>query len=221
MLERALELEANLVIAHEPLFYCHQWTDAFERDVLAGSPVYAAKRELIVRSGLAVFRFHDYWHRYQPDGVMEGWIEALEWSGCVKKHAPYYTVVEIPKMTATEVARYIKIKLGIGFVRIAGDAEAPCARIGLLAGYRGSGDKAIPLFWREGADIVIYGEGPEWETPEYVRDAVRQGRTSAVIALGHAESEEPGMKLLARRLKRWFPGLPVHFVPEEPIFRVL
>jgi len=69
--------------------------------------------------------------------------------------------------------------------------------------------------------VVIAGEGPEWETPQYVKDAVFQGKGRAYVALGHAESEEPGMKYLAEILERAFPGLPVHFVPETPVFRVV
>lgn len=221
VLERALELKANLVIVHEPLFYCHQLTESYERDVLDGDPVYAAKRELIVRSGLNVFRFHDYWHRYQPDGITMGLLEDLDWIGYVKKHGPHYTVVELPAMTPAQVAGHIKSRLGLAFVRVAGDAETPCVRIGILAGNRGRGERSIPLFHKEKLDLIICGEGPEWETPEYVRDAVRQGRKASLIVLGHLESEEPGMKALARLLRTWFPGIPAHFVPEEPVFRIL
>lgn len=221
VLERALELKANLVIAHEAPFYQHILTDSFKTQALAGDPVFIAKRDLIVNSGLALFRFHDYIHRYEPDGIMAGLIEALGWNGFVVKHDPLYSVLEVPAMTALEAARQIKARLGIGFVRLAGEANTPCKRIGLLAGYRGGGEHAIPLFEREGVDLVLYGEGPEWETPEYVRDAVRQGRARALIVLGHAESEEPGMKLLADRLKRLFPKIPVHFVAEKPVFRIV
>ena len=95
-----------------------------------------------------------------------------------------------------------------------------CKRIGVLVGYRGGGEQVIPLFENEGFDLVIYGEGPEWETPEYVRDAVRQGKKKGLLVLGHAESEMPGMRFLARELQDKFPGIPVHFLPQEPIFGI-
>ncbi|MNW69316.1 NIF3 (NGG1p interacting factor 3) [compost metagenome] len=79
----------------------------------------------------------------------------------------------------------------------------------------------IPLFEQDGLDLIIAGEGPEWETPEYVKDAAAQGRNQALIMLGHAESEAPGMKLLAERLSQQFLGLPVHFVQDRPVFQII
>lgn len=57
------------------------------------------------------------------------------------------------------------------------------------------------------------------EAPEYIRDASWQGRAKALIVLGHAESEEPGMKLLADRIQKQFPDIPVNFVAKNPVFK--
>ncbi|MCG5026939.1 Nif3-like dinuclear metal center hexameric protein, partial [Anoxybacillus flavithermus] len=111
--------------------------------------------------------------------------------------------------------------LRLPFVRISGDLSAPCIRIGILVGYRGNGALSIPLFEQENLDAIIYGEGPEWETPEYIRDAVYQGRQKALIVLGHAESEEPGMRHLAEWLGSQFPYIPIYFIPETSIFQVI
>ena len=67
--------------------------------------------------------------------------------------------------------------------------------------------------------MAITGEGPEWETPEYVRDALAQGKKRALIALGHGESEQPGMKYLAAILRERFPGLAVHLSRKGRSFR--
>ncbi|MCR2806905.1 Nif3-like dinuclear metal center hexameric protein [Paenibacillus soyae] len=215
-LEEAVALGANVVIAHEGPFYSHQ--DSFAA-TLEDDPVYQAKKTFLAESGLALFRLHDYIHRTQPDGITEGLVQALGWERHVLQHQPAASIVELPPMTAMEVASHVKERLGLAFVRLAGQPDMPCRRIGLLAGYRGGGPLVIPLFESEKLDLVLYGEGPEWETPEYVRDAVRQGHAKALIALGHAESESAGMRLLAERLQRQFPQLPVHFIPNEPLFR--
>ena len=78
----------------------------------------------------------------------------------------------------------------------------------------------IPLIESKKLDLVIYGEGPEWETPEYIRDAVYQQSGGAIIALGHAESEMPGMKYIAEMLKQSFPDIPVKFIPQAPVFKI-
>lgn len=218
VLENAIMLNANLIIAHESPNYHHRMS---LNDSIGDNPVYAAKRSLILDSGLAVFRFHDYWHRYQPDGIMVGLLEALAWNSYVIKHQPTYSVLEVPAMTLNEIAEYIKAKLKISFIRAAGNNSSSFRRIGLFAGYRGGGELVIPMIDKENLDLIIYGEGPEWETPEYIRDAASQGRAKGLIVLGHAESEEPGMRILADRIQSQFPDLLVRFVAEKPVFHVL
>ncbi|KXG10841.1 hypothetical protein AT864_01432 [Anoxybacillus sp. P3H1B] len=217
VIQQVVKMGANLLITHEGLFYSH----THNTEILKNDPVYDEKRLLIHESRVAIYRFHDYWHRYQPDGIMVGLVRALEWEAYVSEHQPAATILIIPKMTVKEIAEYVKRRLGIPFVRVSGDLSAPCTRIGLLAGYRGGGALSIPLFEKEGLDLIIYGEGPEWETPEYVRDAVHLGRQKALIVLGHAESEEPGMKYLAEWLKVIFSNIPICFISEKPIFQVV
>lgn len=61
--------------------------------------------------------------------------------------------------------------------------------------------------------MLVAGESSEWETVEYVRDAMLEGRHKALILLGHDTSEEIGMENCARWLKIVFPGLKVDYVP--------
>jgi putative NIF3 family GTP cyclohydrolase 1 type 2 len=218
VLEAAASSGANLVIAHEAPFYHHQ--DDFAAQ-LESDPVFRMKRDFLRSSGLSLYRFHDYGHRYRPDIIMEGLIDALGWQGQEVEHFPTCSVVEIPPLTAREAAEHAKARLGIGYVRIAGDMDADCRRIGVMVGYRGGAQHAVPLIERHGLDLVLCGEGPEWETPEYIRDAAHLGRAKALIALGHAESEAAGMKLLAERLQAKYPELPVRFLAEEPVFRIV
>ncbi|MBA4493477.1 Nif3-like dinuclear metal center hexameric protein [Paenactinomyces guangxiensis] len=217
VIHQSIKMGANLLITHEGLFYSHM----DNTETLKSDPVYNEKRRLIDESGIAIYRFHDYWHRYQPDGIMVGLIQALGWQPYVDENQPAATILTVPVMTVREIAEYVKNRLGIKFVRVTGDLSTPCTRIGLLAGYRGGGDLSIPLFEKENLDLIISGEGPEWETPEYVRDAVYQGKQKAFIVLGHAESEEPGMKYLSEWMKTIFPSIPIHFVPEKQTFQVI
>ena len=217
VIERAFHLGVNLLITHEGLFYSH--TD--NQELLKENTVYSEKNRIIRESGLAIYRFHDYVHRYQPDGIMAGLIEALEWKTFIEKETPTSTIVKIPPMSVREIAEYVKDKLGIQFVRTVGEIADTCTRIGLLAGYRGGGTLSIPLFEKEDLDLIISGEGPEWETPEFVRDAVYQGKRKALIVLGHAESEAPGMKYLAEWIQSEFPAIPVHYISEKPLFKVV
>lgn len=218
IVEEAAAAGLNLLIAHEGVYYSHR--DGFDR--ATADPVYAKKRRLIEDGGIAVYRCHDACHHARPDLIAEGLLRALRWEACVEKRLPYADIVRLPEpMTARAVAEHAKRRLSLSSVRFAGDPSMPCRRIGLTVGYRGGGAVCLPLFQTHAADLVISGEGPEWETPEYVRDAVRQGEPKSLLYLGHAESEEPGMRLLAERLQRQFPGLPVRFLSDRPVFERL
>lgn len=217
VIKQTIARGANLLITHEGTFFSH--LDSTE--MLGNDSVYREKQRLIEESGIAIYRFHDYWHRYKPDGIMAGLIQALGWQSYITENQPAAAILTVPTMTVKEIAAYAKSKLGISFVRVVGDLSMSCKRVGLLAGYRGGGAMSIPLFENENLDLIISGEGPEWETPEYVRDAVYQGRKKALIVLGHAESEEPGMKYLAEWMGTMFPNIPVQFIPDKQVFQLV
>lgn len=214
---KAKALGANLIISHEGIFYSH-WD---KRDILRMNPVYQKKHQTIEESKMAVYRFHDNIHNYIPDGIMKGLLQSLGWQNYEVENQPEASIIVIPEVTLQDVIYHVKNCLGTEFIRFIGDTTMPCKRIGLLVGYRGGEELTIPLFEKQNVDLVIYGEGPEWETPEYVRDAIHQGSQKALIVLGHAESEVPGMKYLTHWLQEKFPCIPVHFIPQEPIFRIL
>ena len=70
-------------------------------------------------------------------------------------------------------------------------------------------------------DVLVCGEIDEWETSEYVRDAVAQGKDLALIVLGHANSEEPGMKWLVESLGSRFPDVTITHVPVGDAFHFI
>lgn len=217
VISQTVALGANLITSHEGVFYSHHG----KTEALADNGVYLAKQRLIDTSGVGIFRLHDYIHLYQPDAVMVGLLQSLGWESYVNCHHPTSTILTIPTMPLGEVAEFLKRKLQLPFLRVAGDLSMRCSRVGLLVGYRGGAEMAIPLFQDENVDVIIAGEGPEWEAPEYVRDALAQGENKGLILLGHAQSEEPGMRYLAELLQSMFPQLPVHFVAEAPCFQVI
>ncbi|WP_367306772.1 hypothetical protein [Alicyclobacillus acidocaldarius] len=57
------------------------------------------------------------------------------------------------------------------------------------------------MFRKTGADVVLAGEGTEWEAMKYARDAAAMGLSRAVLWLGHQASESPGMRRIADALR--------------------
>jgi len=60
--------------------------------------------------------------------------------------------------------------------------------------------------------VLVIGEAREWETVEYVADAVTAGRQKALIILGHIPSEQDGMAEFAQWLRPFVKEVPVTFV---------
>jgi len=214
VIERAIQLGANLIITHEPTYYNH----LDDVDWLADDPVYRAKRRLLDDNNVVVWRFHDYWHRHRPDGILTGMVKVLNWEGMGIADEP--PIFAVPPTSLRELALTLKTKLGIDSVRVVGDLEMRCTRVGVLLG-KVSGEWQIGLLMREDVDVLVCGEINEWETSEYVRDAVAEGRKKALLVLGHANSEEPGMRWLAEWLEPKFPEVAITHVPVGDPFHFL
>ncbi len=206
VIQRAAELGANLIITHEPTFYNH----LDETDWIKDDPVYQAKRALLDAHGIVVWRFHDHWHMHQPDGIMSGVVRAMGWEAYLPDATmPLFT---LPETTVGALAAELKAKLGVAMLRVVGDLAMPCRRVGLMVGAAG-GTWQIGFLGGQSMDVLVTGEIHEWETCEYVRDAIAQGRKLALIVVGHANSEEPGMAYLVEWLRERVPGVPVTHVP--------
>jgi putative NIF3 family GTP cyclohydrolase 1 type 2 len=214
VIQRAIDLGANLIITHEPTYYNHR----DEVDWLARDPVYHAKHALLVENNIVVWRFHDYWHMQRPDGILTGMVKGLGWEAYADTENPL--LFHIPAMSLQAVAGKLKAKLGIRTVRAVGRLDMLCHSAGMLLGACG-GRMQIDLLRQEDVDVLICGEISEWETSEYVRDAVAQGRNKGLIVLGHANSEEPGMGWLVEWLRARFPNIAIMHVPVGDPFHFL
>ena len=209
VLQRAVAQGKNLVITHEPTFYNHEdKTQDFERD-----PVYRAKQELIAKNNLVVFRFHDNWHAHRPDLMFTGLAQALGLTASAA-NPPLY---EVPPTTLDKLARDIQSRLKARTIRVLGRPETKISRIALDPGYANLMGVVHGLAQ---ADVFIAGEAREWEGVEYAFDAVAAGQNKALILVGHAMSEDPGMEECAKWLKTFLPGMPVEFIPAgDPFWR--
>jgi putative NIF3 family GTP cyclohydrolase 1 type 2 len=214
VIDRAISLGANFVITHEPTFYNHRdEVDWLERD-----EVYQHKLKLLRDNEIVVWRFHDGIHRLEPDGVITGVLEALGWKGFARADDP--RVCEIPPMSLPELATLFRERLGSWRVLAVGDPRRVYRRVGLMVGAAG-GVAQMRFAQETGVEVLVVGELAEWETSEYVRDANHAGLKRAVLVVGHAVSEEPGMKWLAEWLRPRFPGVSITHVPLRDALRPL
>jgi putative NIF3 family GTP cyclohydrolase 1 type 2 len=210
VIRKTIDLKANFIIAHEPTFYNH----LDETTWLRQDKVFTFKQKLLDDHQIAVWRFHDYWHSHQPDGVRMGVLTDLGWKEYSDSNNPRMLV--LPATTLKNIIRHVKTRLGIKNVRIVGDPAQLCKRILLMPGASG-GRSQIQQLMVEEPDLIICGEVAEWETSEYIRDAIAMGAQRSLIVLGHAQSEEPGMEWLVQWLQPKVSGMKVtHIASQNP-----
>ncbi len=209
VINEAAKLGANFIIAHEPTFYNH--TD--DVNWVPGSAIVKQKQTLLQQDGITVWRFHDYWHAYRPDGIKHGVLKKADWLQYYKDGDP---MLQLPPASLKSIANHLKTTLGIEHVRVIGDLSQMCSRIVLMPGAAG-GQMQIGLAEKQHPDVLIVGEVHEWETAEYFRDAIQFGQKTSLIVLGHGVSEEPGMEWLVEWLHPKVPELKItHIASNNP-----
>jgi len=214
VLQRAAAHGANLVITHEPTFYDH-----FDKlDVLESEhdSVTAAKRAFIREHRMVVVRMHDHWHRRRPEPMATDLARILGWE---RYRAESEWLYRLPETTLAELALTIRRRLPAPTLRVVGDSGLRVTKIGLSPGAAGFA-RHRQLLQHDNVEVLVIGEAHEWETVEYVADAITAGQKKALIILGHIPSEQDGMEEFARWLGTFVKEVPVTFVPTlDPFWR--
>lgn len=215
VLQRSAAAGCNMVITHESTFYSHQDRTAdIEQDA-----TYRFKMDFIRRHDMAVFHFHDHWHRRgsDPDGIAVGMAREIGWERYAAASSPREFV--LPRRSLLDLAREIESRLGIRTMRIVGDPSLQVSRV-LASWGNVSLMPGIPHLSRDDVDVLVVGETREWELVEYVQDQIASGRKKALIVLGHVVSEQAGMKYCAEWLRSFIDDVPVAFIAaDEPFWR--
>lgn len=211
VIRKAIDLKANFIIAHEPSFYNHLDETAW----LEKDKVYDYKLKLLNDHNITLWRFHDYIHRHNPDMIRMGVMTDLGWDKYYDPKNP--RMLTLPATKLQDLIEHCKRKLGIKNIRIVGDLSQVCSKILLMPGASG-GRSHIQSLQKEEPDVLICGEVAEWETSEYIRDARAQGLQRSLVVLGHAQSEEPGMRWLVQWLQPKIKEIKVTHVPSNNPF---
>ena len=205
VIKRAQRQGLNLILTHEPTFYNHlDDRDAYgEKD-----PVVMEKLRFIEEHNMVIFRYHDLPHIAAVDMISAGLVQNLGWSqfelGNMKFQSPFRNL--------SELSGFLKDHFGSSTVRVVGDPNIEISTITILPGAHGR-EAQVNAYNLKDVDVLIVGESREWETVEYARDALEMGSNTALIVMGHADSEEPGMEFVANWLQGLVSEVPVKFVP--------
>lgn len=203
VLEKALKAGLNMFITHEPTF----WTDGDVIERVQGDPLYKFKLDWAKRNNMVVWRLHDHIHSRKPDGISMGWNEALGWT-------PYQVngnlhLWDLPPTTLGELAKLLAKTLDTHSIRVIGNPNLRVVRV--------TKGRDLSLM-AEPVDCIIASDSREYDTYEYVRDAVFAGTKKGAIYISHEASEDVGMDWFAKWLKPLVPEVPVRYIPTTDDF---
>ena len=205
VLKKAVDKNCNFIIVHEPLYYNHlDTTSQFKNDA-----VFKAKKKFIDDNKLVIWRFHDYIHRIKNDGIISGMIEKLGWQDNKVQDNPY--LFKFPQITLEDLLKDLKSTFPDNGFYVVGDSKMTLSNVLYAPGASGS-TTHISQLQKSEIDVVVAGEVPQWETYEYTRDAVLQGKQKAIIFIGHINSEEYGMKFCADWMRDFVKETPIHYI---------
>lgn len=211
VLKQAVDKHCNLIVVHEPLYYNHlDETNMFQND-----PVFLEKKQYIADNKLVIWRFHDYIHSMKPDGIETGMVNKLGWKNFEVKGSTNQFI--IPETSLSDLLKSLKKVFPKNAFYVIGNPDLRVKNVRFAAGAPGSA-RHIKLLEDNNVDVVLAGEAQQWETYEYMRDAVDQGRKKAIVFLGHINSEEAGMDYCCTWLKSFIHDVPVYFVESGPSF---
>ena len=202
VLQLAQKAGLNMVIVHEPTYY----SDADALEPVKNEEVYKIKADFAKRNNLIVWRIHDHWHAHIPDGIRAGWNHNLGWDKYVVKGSDRGW--EIPPTTLGELAKWLAKSLESRSIRIVGDPNLRVTKIGY--GSHNLDGNMAPM---KDSDCVIVSEAREYDSFEFLRDAVYAEPKRSAIIISHQAGEDIGMDEFARWLKPFVPEVPIQFVP--------
>jgi len=226
VLKRASRAGSNLIVTYEPTFFGRQDGSPAAAAPANGrggrgamgiawdDPVYRAKKELIEKNGLVVFRLHDHWQTRGGSDMTTGLAETLGWRKYRIK--PDDVLYEIPAATAEDVVAAIRNKLSLrGGLRAVGDRKALVRRVMLYPGVM-----TAALMWQRYAetDLIVTGEVREWENTFYAADMLTAGEKRGLVTIGRVASEDPGMRACAAWLKTIVKEVPARWIPAGDLY---
>lgn len=203
VIRKAHELGANLIIAHEALL----WNRGDHRDWLEESQnkTYLEKKKLMDDYGIVVWRCHDYIHSGIPfnggyiDGIFYGIAKETGWENAkISRDISGALYLECEETSPKKIGDIIKKKWNLNGLKCIGNMDAKVTKV-MVCGHVKEGGDSNSLIKRvdaEDINLLLPLELIDFTLTEYVKDSGQLGMNRAILAAGHFNLEEPGMKYM-------------------------
>ena len=235
VIRKAIELNANLIVVHEPTYYTSQdgpgWFEDFDNEI------YVEKHKLLEQHKICIWRDHDHMHANDPDSIFTGVLKYMGWldKAKVDRDTGLYAhfIVDLEECSVRQLAQKLIDIIGLNGARIVGDENAIVRKVALVGhlypqdivkkdGTKGEYSIKVIEAMENGVDVIIPGETIDWTVLSYIRDAYELGKNKAAILIGHFNWEELGMKYMKEWLFDLIEGqIPVTYVPSGDMYHYI
>lgn len=225
VIRKAKEKGVNFIISHEALF----WNHGDHTDWLQDNKTFQLKKQLLDEGDITVWRDHDYIHSninhhgQWVDGIFYGLAYELDWLPYVSSDKGRPRQFDIPETPTREVAQYLMEKMNLKGMKTMGDLDGTTKRIFIPGHIIGPQDNEMLAYCEENnVDTVLAMEITDFTLAIYMRDGAQLGLNKTVLAAGHFNIEEPGMKWFAEHhLPELLPGIDISFVQAGDSYNML
>nr|ACL11853.1 hypothetical protein [Arthrobacter globiformis] len=152
-----------------------------------GGDIRRAKSHFVRDNDLVVWRLHDHMHRMSPEPVFSELLRVLGWSSSVTPEHGVHRL-EIPPTRLDALAAQLQRDMRTQNVSVVGDPALLVRTVGF-----GAHGLSTVLPALHASDVAIVGETAEYDTYEYVRDAVALGLPKGLIRIAHERAEAWGV----------------------------
>jgi len=212
-LQRALELDCNVFITHEPTYYNHWDNDP----ALFRFPGAREKRRFIEDNDLVIIRCHDLWDQIPDIGIPDSWGKLLDLGRPVDS-STYIRIYNAGGVTAGELARDVARRTAIygqPGVQLIGSSDKVVHRISIGTG---AITPYLDCVERFEIDLAICTD----DGIDYWRDGgFAIDMDIPIIVVNHMVSEEIGVRRLAETLSRRFPMVPVRHINQRCMYNLV
>ncbi|MBQ3383583.1 MAG: Nif3-like dinuclear metal center hexameric protein [Erysipelotrichaceae bacterium] len=224
VIRKAYQLGANLIIAHEACF----WNHGDKTDWLQDNETFKLKKQLLDETGITVWRDHDFIHSGVlhngefVDGIFYGLTYELGWLDYVRKDISPL-LFDIPEAPTREVAQYLMAKMNLKGMKTMGDLDGTTSRVYIPFHIMGQFDNKELAFIEENhVDTILCMEITDYTVAIYMRDGAQLGLNKTILAAGHFNVEEPGMKWMAEQhLPTLLPDIKITYVQAGDSYNML
>lgn len=196
VIKRAVELGANLIVTHESLF----WNHGDYTNWLEDNKTFQMKCQLLKENNIVVWRDHDYihagvdWNGKRVDGIFYGLLDRLGWYAYLKSELCFPMTLEIPEMSVGDLAAHLMDKLNLNGIKCLGSMSGNVRRLLIPHHVLGRDNGLIELVDQGEIDTVLALELIDYTLGIYVQDSAMLQQNKRILAVGHFNMEEPGMR---------------------------